>query len=162
MSGTQPDTDFQPAQCAPEPDARLVPEGWKSTPATQSLQGTYPGNNQQSLRWKLLAAAGRKDIARCVHVLSAAAAVWPASDQQPWLHRGRHWRTRQPATDLCPSPHMMRSPAGRCHSFQVLSSLAVARMGLLGCSARLATGSRWPCKRHANKRGSLWVSTSSC
>jgi hypothetical protein len=48
---------------------------------------------------------------------------------------------------------MIRSPCGRCHSFQVLSSLAVARMGLLGCSATLATGSRWPCS-HKNVKSS--------
>jgi hypothetical protein len=78
--------------CPPDPEARLVPDGWKSTPATQSL--------------------------------------WP-------------------------SPHMMRSPCGRCHSFQVLSSLAVARMGLLGCSATLATGSRWPCRRSRARSGSM-------
>jgi len=50
----------------------------------------------------------------------------------------------QIARTLCPSPHMIRSPAGMCHIFHVLSSLAVTRMGLVGCSAMLATGSRCP------------------
>ena len=66
---------------SPDPEARLVPSGWKLTPATQSL---------------------------------------------------------------CPSPHMMRSPLGRCHIFQVLSSLAVTSRGLEGWITRLATDSKWP------------------
>lgn len=35
---------------------------------------------------------------------------------------------------------------GRCHIFQVLSSEAVTRMGLVGCSTTLATDMRWPCQ----------------
>jgi len=45
---------------------------------------------------------------------------------------------------LAPSPDMTSSPAGRLHIFHVLSSEAVATMGLLGCIVIALTAIVWP------------------
>lgn len=56
---------------------------------------------------------------------------------------GRHSRI---SVDLFPypSPHMMRSPSGTLHNFQVQSSEVVATKSLIGCKARLVTANECP------------------